>query len=132
MPAPPCPKRKFSPTNTARAPRWSDSTALQKAAGRQPGELPVERDDHQLFQAQPFEQFGLALERRQHRRGSPPVEHSVRMRIEGHRGRRGPRGPRGLDRLAQDLLMPAMHAVEHADGHHPAGARGIGNLVSAR
>ena len=59
VPAPPCPNLKFSPTNTARAPKWSDRTVLQNASGVSNGELLVERDDHQFVQPERLEQFLL-------------------------------------------------------------------------
>ena len=48
-------------------------------------------------------------------------QHRVRVEGHGHRQRPGAPRPAGpLDNPAQDRLMPAVHAVEDADGHHAA------------
>ena len=95
---------------------------------RQQGELLVERHHHEFVHAEILEQLLLAAPGRQHRRGRPAVKDSVGVRKEGHRSGRGPAVSRGSYRPPQDLLVAAMHSVEHADGDDSAGRRWVCDL----
>ena len=61
-PSAPCPKRKFSPTDTCPAPSRPTSTSSTNASALAGGEVVVEGDHHELLHAQAGDQ--VALDRR--------------------------------------------------------------------
>ena len=86
----------------------------------QGGKLAVKGDDESLVEAESLKQLELQRQRRQAEEGGLGREELSRMRLEHHRTGAAPFALGDCDRLAQNLLMAAMHAIEIADGEHRA------------
>ena len=82
----------------------------------QRGKLGVEGDDESLVEAERLQQFELHRERRQPEERSFGGEEFAGMRLEHYGARAASLAFSNCDRLAENLLVAAMHAVEIADG----------------
>ena len=81
----------------------------------EPGEFQVEREHADRVGAEAGEELGPPARGNEQRRMRTGPDHLIRVRIEGdHHDRQLP-GPRNLFRPADDALVTAVHAVEHAD-----------------
>ena len=80
------PKRKFSPTDDVRGLEHLDEHVVDEVLGRARGERAVERDDHELLDAEAGDELGLALDRRQQPRRRAGRDDRLRVRIERQDG----------------------------------------------
>ena len=91
-------------------------------------EVGGERHDQEDVDAQFLDQFGAPGQRGQLRRVATGEDDFHRVRIERHQHRRHAACAARLDRTGDQLGMPAVDTVEHADGQH-ASAPVRGDLV---
>jgi hypothetical protein len=89
----------------------ADEHVVDEVLGRHRRELAVERDDHELLDAEAGDELGLALDRRQQARRAARDDR-LRVRVERQHG----------VGAADDRAVAEVDAVEGADGH-PARAR---------
>ena len=94
-------------------------------ARAQPGELGGELEHADRVRAEFPEKLGAAPQGAQLRRVGTGPDHLGRVRVERDHHQRQAQVPRGRGCPGHDPLMPPVHAVEDADGHHggPPGAR---------
>ncbi len=98
---------------------------VHELLGRQARDLSGERQHAEHLDAELFGQLGAAPQGGQLRRMTTRAHHLGRVRVEGHQHTGDVAAARLLHRVRDQLLMPPMHAVEDADGHHaPAPAAG--------
>ena len=115
LPAAFLPKVKFSPTTTSTTCRSFDEQLVDVALGRELHEVGGERHHEEDVDAQFLDQFGAPGQRGQLRRMAAGEHDLHRVRVERHQHRRHAAGPARLDGVADQLCVPAVHTVEHAD-----------------
>ena len=106
---PPRPARRAG-ARPARCARTSPATAGMNSGG--------ERQHAHRVHAELGDQLGLAVQRGEDRRVRAGPDHLGRVRVEGQQQARPAHRPGPGDRGADQLLVPPVHAVEHADGDH--------------
>ena len=78
-------------------------------------EVGGERHHQEHVDTQFLDELGAAGQRGQLRRMAAGEHDFHRVRVERHQHGRHAAGPAGLDGVTDQLLVPAMHTVEHAD-----------------
>jgi len=96
-------------------PNVLDEQLVDVAVGRELHELRGEWDHQKDVNAEFLDELGAAGQRGQLRRVTAGVHHFHRVRIERHEHGRHTARPPHLDRGRDQLLMSAVHAVEHTD-----------------
>ncbi len=110
------PKRVSLPTTTATAPRASTKVPLDELLRGLLGELAGEVEHERRTETDRVECLEALLERHDCGRRAVGVEHGDGMRLEGHCHWRRAAVPGLADDARQDLAVPAVHAVEVAEG----------------
>ena len=92
-----------------------DEDRPDELVGVEPGELKGKREHAHRVHAQARQQFGAPSRGAEERRVTARPHYLVWMRVEGNRNDRQAPLPAKLRRPGDDVLMPKMHAIEHAD-----------------
>ena len=95
-----------------------DDDAIDKSIGRQGGKRAIEGQHHRDIEPELLEDRQLLHQRSQMKVRLLRMKELARMRLEDERAGRGAELTADGARGAQQRLVPAMHAVEVADGEH--------------
>src|SRR5437763_12024322 len=117
-PAALAPKVKLSPTITAAACSRSTRTSCTNSSGGSRGKLEGERQHREDVHTEGLDEFGLAAQRGQLRGMTAGTQHFGRVRVEGEQNAGQAALGGQVHHPADQFLVPAVHAVEHADGDH--------------
>ncbi len=130
-PAALCPNRKFSPTMTPDACSRSTSARCTNSSGGSWENSSVNGSAQKTSTPSCSTSLGPPHDRGQHRRVRAGPHDLGRVRDEGHQHARHAALPGLRDGPADDLGVPAVHAVEHPDGDHamaPSGRDGVESM----
>ena len=100
---------------------------VHKRFGRFGGPLGCERNHHHNVDAGRFEQFEFLFERSEQLGGRLWPDHAGGMAVEGDDRRLQTCGISQTTNFADDGLVPKVHPVVGADGHHRAPPIGMGD-----
>ena len=121
VPAPPWPKRKFSPTTTASAPTGGETSISAKRSARMRENALVKGTTSSSSTPRRSMSWVLKRDVGQHRGAQLGPQDGDRLGLEGQRHGAEPALAGDLDRPPDDGLVPDVDAVEGADGHHAPG-----------